>query len=42
MLGNKDAAWVGGFAAVELKQYIQSWEAKDLHMRAAAWAYTGD
>ncbi len=41
-LGNEDAAWVGGFAAEEGEEQIQSWEVKDLHMRAAAWAYTGD
>jgi hypothetical protein len=37
-LAHEDAAWVGGFAAVELKQYIQSREAKGFNMRAAAWA----
>ena len=37
-LAHKDAAWVGGFAAIELKQYIQSGEAKGFNMRATTWA----
>jgi hypothetical protein len=41
-LTHEDAAWVGGFAAVKLKQYIQGWEAKGFNMRAAAWACAGE
>ena len=40
-LGNEDAAWVGGCAAEEGEEQIQSWKVKDLHMRAAAWACAG-
>ena len=41
-LAHEDAAWIGGFAAVELKQQIQSWEAEGFNMRAAAWACACD
>ena len=41
-LVHEDAAWVGLFAAVELKQYIQSREAEGFNVRAAAWACAGD
>ncbi len=40
-LAHEDAAWVGGFAAVEFKQQIQSWDAKGFNMGAAAWACAG-
>ena len=41
LLADEDAAWIGGFAAVEFKQQIQSWEAEGFNMRAAAWACAG-
>ena len=41
-LAHEDAAWVGFFAAIELKQKIQSWEAKDFNFWAAAWACAGE
>ena len=42
LLAHEDAAWVGFFAAIELKQEIQSWEAECFNMRAAAWACACD
>jgi hypothetical protein len=41
LLAHEDATWVGLFAAVELKQQIQSREAEGFDMRAAAWACAG-
>jgi hypothetical protein len=41
-LADEDAAWVGGFAAVKLKQYIQGREAEGFNMGAAAWACAGE
>jgi hypothetical protein len=40
-LAHEDAAWIGGFTAVEFKQQIQSWEAEGFDMGAAAWACAG-
>ena len=40
-LAHEDAAWIGGFAAVEGEQQIQSWEVKDINLGAAAWASAG-
>ncbi len=41
-LGNEDAAWVGGCAAEEGEQQIQSWEVKDINLRTTAWASAGE
>ena len=41
-LGNEDAAWIGGFTAVEGEQQIQGWEVKDINLRATAWASACD
>ncbi len=41
LLADEDAAGVSWVAAVEGEQQIQSWEVKDINLRAAAWASAG-
>jgi hypothetical protein len=41
-LAHEYAAGVGWVAAVEGEQQIQSWEAKDINLRATAWACAGE
>jgi hypothetical protein len=40
-LAHEDASGVGWIAAVEGEQQIQSWEVKDINLRATAWACAG-
>jgi hypothetical protein len=42
LLAHEDAAGVGWIAAIEREQQIQGWEAKDINLRAAAWASACD
>ena len=42
LLAHEDAAWIGGFAAVELKQQIQSREAEGFYMGSTAWSCAGE
>jgi len=42
LLAHEYAAGVSWVAAVEGEQQIQSWEIKDINLRATAWACAGE